>query len=204
MTVVKLGGSYAFLPELQQWLDAIEARAGRVVIVPGGGPFADTVRSAQPRMGFGESAAHEMALLAMTQYGIALTARSAALVLAASIAALHEALAQGRVPVWSPWPMLHNAPDISPSWEVTSDSLALWFAGLVGAPCVLLVKSRPPPADPTASELVASGLVDGAFAHFAAAYRGTVYVAGPGDAPRALQADEPPGRRIIRARASRA
>ena len=45
--VVKLGGSFAFSVHLRAWIEAIAACAGRVVIVPGGGPFADTVRAAQ-------------------------------------------------------------------------------------------------------------------------------------------------------------
>ncbi len=66
--VVRLGGSHAFSPLLRPWLAAIGAAAGRVVLVPGGGPFADTVRSAQAAMGFDDLAAHRMALLAMAQY----------------------------------------------------------------------------------------------------------------------------------------
>ena len=72
-TIVKLGGSHAFSPHLKNWLDAIAGCAGCAVVVPGGGPFADAVRMAQPRMGFDDRAAHEMAVLAMEQYGCALT-----------------------------------------------------------------------------------------------------------------------------------
>src|SRR5688572_11112389 len=67
-TVVKLGGSYALSPRLPAILAAIRASHVPVVVVPGGGPFADAVRAAQPRMGFGDRAAHRMALLAMAQF----------------------------------------------------------------------------------------------------------------------------------------
>jgi aspartokinase-like uncharacterized kinase len=70
--VVRLGGSHAFSPWLRPWLAAIRAAAGGVVVVPGGGPFADAVRLAQTAMGFDDLAAHRMALLAMAQYGLAL------------------------------------------------------------------------------------------------------------------------------------
>src|SRR5215510_16371000 len=69
VTVVKLGGSYAHAAELKPWLAAIAACAGHVVLVPGGGPFADAVREAQARMGFDDRVAHRMALTAMAQYG---------------------------------------------------------------------------------------------------------------------------------------
>ena len=72
LTIVKLGGSHALGPHLRGWLDAIAARAGSIVIVPGGGPFADAVRAAQGPMGFDDCAAHHMALMAMAQFGRAL------------------------------------------------------------------------------------------------------------------------------------
>src|SRR5438067_13111280 len=70
--VVKLGGSLAFLAILTDWIRALTSCAGRVVLVPGGGPFADAVRNAQRRMRFDDRAAHLMSLLATEQYGHAL------------------------------------------------------------------------------------------------------------------------------------
>src|SRR5262249_8927644 len=65
--VVKLGGSVIRSPELSSWLDAIAASRGPIVVVPGGGALADEVRASQARLGFGDPAAHRMALLAMDQ-----------------------------------------------------------------------------------------------------------------------------------------
>ena len=101
LTVVKLGGSHAFSAHLKSWIDAITAGAGRVVLAPGGGPFADAVRTAQPQMGFDDGAAHQMALLAMDQYGCALANLGAGLTVAASAAAIRRVLLAGGVPVWS-------------------------------------------------------------------------------------------------------
>ena len=70
--IVKLGGSLAFSEVLIDWLRALASCAGHVVIVPGGGPFADAVRVTQHRMGFDDRTAHHIALLAMEQYGRAL------------------------------------------------------------------------------------------------------------------------------------
>ena len=67
LAIVKLGGSHSSGPHIRDWLAAIVAEAGGIVIVPGGGPFADAVRSAQPRMGFDDRAGDAMALLAMEQ-----------------------------------------------------------------------------------------------------------------------------------------
>ena len=99
-TIVKLGGSHAFSPHLKNWLDAIAGCTGCAVVVPGGGPFADAVRMTQPRMGFDDRAAHEMAVLAMEQYGCALTNLGAHLRRVASATAIRSVLRAGGVPVW--------------------------------------------------------------------------------------------------------
>ncbi len=194
LSVVKLGGSYAASPHLPAWLRAIEAAAGSVVLVPGGGPFADAVRAAQPAMGFDDAAAHDMALLAMAQYGRALTALGSGLVMADSVQAMHAAIAARRVPVWSPAPMLRDA-DIPASWSVTSDSLALHLARILDAGRVVLVKSRVAPADADPVTLVRVGLVDEAFPAFRAAYAGGVQIVGPADmAVLAFAGGAPAGR----------
>jgi 5-(aminomethyl)-3-furanmethanol phosphate kinase len=179
-TVVKVGGSYAFSSALKSWIDAVAACAGRVVVVPGGGPFAETVRVAQPKMGFDDRAAHEMALLAMEQYGCALASLGAGWRLAASAAAIQDVLREGGVPVWSPTAMLREANDVPWSWDVTSDSLAAWLAGRIGAKRVLLIKQlEPPPGRLRAADLVADGIIDPAFPRFLNASGAQAFIAGP-------------------------
>ena len=159
-TVLKLGGSYAFSPFLKNWIDAVKDCAGCVVLVPGGGPFADAVRAAQPRMGFDDRTAHEMAVLAMDQYGCALAHLGVPLRRAASAAAIRDVLRAGGVPVWSPAQMIRGEKDIPWCWDVTSDSLAAWLAGRLGAKRVLLVKHADVPTGPLrATDLVDPGQV---------------------------------------------
>ncbi len=173
LSVVKLGGSFATSPLLRRWLEAIAGAPG-VVLVAGGGPFADAVRAAQPVMGFDDGAAHRMALLAMNQFALALAALAPRLLPADDVPAIEAALAGGRVPVWCPWPMLRGEPGIAESWDVTSDSLALWLAARLAAARLVLVKHR-------VAALAAPGLVDAAFARFRAAFAGEVVLAGPED-----------------------
>jgi 5-(aminomethyl)-3-furanmethanol phosphate kinase len=181
LTVVKLGGSHALSPLLRVWLGAIGRAAGRVAVVPGGGPFADAVRMAQPAMGFDDETAHDMALMGMAQYARALTGLAGGFVYADTLEAVRNALARSEIPMWSPWPMLRAHPDIPRSWEVTSDSLAVWLGAALSARHVVLIKHRPPPTDRSPSAMVQDGLVDAAFARFAARFEGTVLVAGPDD-----------------------
>jgi len=189
LTVVKLGGSYAFSSDLPSWLEAIASSAGEIVLVPGGGPFADAVRAAQPRMGFDDDAAHHMALLGMAQYGRALAALDRRFIPAASIAAIHRALRAGNVPVWSPTEMVLSSSEIPRSWEVTSDGLAAWLAGRIGAQRVLLIKHVDPPPEPIRIEdLVARGIVDRSFASFLRPSAIEAAIAGPAQRPSATVA----------------
>ncbi len=181
MTVVKLGGSHAFAAHLQDWLAALADCGGRVVLVPGGGPFADAVRIAQLRMGFDARAAHHMALLAMEQYGCSLASFGPPFVPAATEAAMRRLLAGRKVPVWMASRMALAA-DLPASWDVTSDSLAAWLAGRIGAKRVLLIKAAEAATLPmSAQELIADGVVDPAFAGFLAASGVQASVTGPAD-----------------------
>jgi aspartokinase-like uncharacterized kinase len=187
--VVKLGGSFAFSEHLRGWIEALAACAGRVVIVPGGGPFADVVRSTQPRMGFDDVAAHHMALLAMEQYGRALVSLNSLLSLADSADAIHRDLAVGRVPVWMPARMVLGATDIARSWDSTSDSLAAWLVGRIGAHRLFLVKHGEFRSGRGRFEdLAAMGVVDKSFARHVRMSAGAAFILGPSEHDAAIVA----------------
>jgi 5-(aminomethyl)-3-furanmethanol phosphate kinase len=115
------------------------ARAARrhwLVVVPGGGSFADEVRRADRRFRLGDSAAHWMAILAMDQYGHLLTE----LAPLATVVRSRRELAPGRLNVLAPSAWLRRADPLPHSWDVTSDSIAAWFAGALGIRRLLLVK----------------------------------------------------------------
>jgi 5-(aminomethyl)-3-furanmethanol phosphate kinase len=199
ITVVKLGGSHAGSAHLNSWLDALAACGGRVVIVPGGGAFADAVRAQQASMGFDDAAAHHMALRAMEQFGLALASRRPNFCIAASAMAIARALRKGDVPVWAPAVMALRAKDIPASWDVTSDSLAAWLAGRIGAKWLLLVKHCATAAPVSAHDLMARGVVDPAFPDFFAASGAQGFVAAPeayAAAGEAIRTGGAPGARI--------
>lgn len=166
--IVKLGGSLMEAPELRVWLAAI-ARPGPAarLVVPGGGPFADTVRRVQYRLGLDDLAAHRMAILAMQQYALLLRSLEPGLALVESeeeVKNLRESRACG---VWLPWRMIGRDRTVEASWEVTSDSLALLLARRLDARRLIVVKSARAPAGASLDELAATGLVDAAFTRLA-------------------------------------
>jgi 5-(aminomethyl)-3-furanmethanol phosphate kinase len=187
--VVKLGGSFAFSKHLVDWIEALAACAGRVVIVPGGGPFADAIRSAQPRMAFDDRAAHHMAVLAMEQYGRALVSLNSVLSPADTADAMRRDLAAGRVPVWMPARMVLGASEIAQSWDTTSDSLAAWLVGRIDASRLILVKHGEFPSGPARFEdLAAAGIVDKSITRHVRMGTGTTFIFGAGDHGAAMVA----------------
>jgi aspartokinase-like uncharacterized kinase len=184
LAIVKLGGSHATGPHLKDWLTAIAAEAGSIAIVPGGGPFADAVRTAQVSMGFDDPAAHTMAMMAMAQFGCALQSLNPAFRLAASRSAILRALKDGKVPVWSPEPMARAA-ELPETWELTSDSLAAWLTRALGARCLLLVKhGRFETETIDAHDLVARGVVDPLFPRYLKESGARAWLASPTDSAR--------------------
>jgi aspartokinase-like uncharacterized kinase len=180
MWVIKLGGSLLGTPELKQWLELLARQSdGRVVIVPGGGVFADAVRNAQPAAGYADAAAHHMALLAMEQFGLAMKSLQPELVTAASELEIAERSWQHRAIVWLPSRMVLADDTIPANWDVTSDSLAAWLARKIGASRLVLVKHGEF-TDTTFSvdQLALEGMVDAAFAEFAAQLTCPVHIVG--------------------------
>jgi len=175
--VVKLGGSLHDSPELAGWLRMLAYAGGRIVVVPGGGPYADTVRAAQMRVGISDAAAHHMALLAMDQYALMLCDLQPNLVPAASTQEIAKAIAHGLTPIWLPSKMSLKAPDIPKNWSVTSDSLSAWLAHHLGAEALALVKYENPGIDDL-SILADGGWIDMAFTDYARIFGKPVNIIG--------------------------
>ena len=164
MWVVKIGGSLSHDPALRGWLTELaEVGGGRVVIVPGGGDFADKVRQYQAEWRFNDLAAHNMCLLAMTQYALMMQGLLPELVLASSEAKIRRALRDGRVAVWVPTSLMRDEPDPMSNWETTSDSLAAWLSTMLNAERLIVVKSCPIALGEPLESLASSGIVDRRF-----------------------------------------
>lgn len=186
LKVVKFGGSVAETPAFGPWISTLAGLldAG-IVIVPGGGRFADAVRRAQAEHSFSDETGNAMALLAMEQYGRMLCGVEPALVPAASAAEIAEAVSRRQIPVWMPSRMLEGRPDVPATWDVTSDSLAAWLADAVGADSLTLIKSALPKIDAPGgfdtAVLAAAGFVDPAFPGAVAGRSFRVAICGPAD-----------------------
>jgi 5-(aminomethyl)-3-furanmethanol phosphate kinase len=161
--VVKVGGGLLRTDGLeglrQACAEATEIAARRpVLVVPGGGPFADAVRAVDRRVGLADDVAHALALRAMDQLGVLL----APLLPAAEL--LAELVAPRALAVVQAASAFGDRPDVPKSWAVTSDSLAVLAAAAIGAEEAVLLKpvagvlARWPSDDEPLSALTAAEL----------------------------------------------
>jgi 5-(aminomethyl)-3-furanmethanol phosphate kinase len=137
--VVKVGGGLlraGGLDGLERACADVSAIAAErpVLVVPGGGPFADAVRALDAEVGLADDIAHALALSAMDQLGLLLTA----------LLPGAELLTELRVPrglaLLRAASAFAERSDIPQSWAVTSDSLAVLAAGAIGADEAVLLK----------------------------------------------------------------
>ncbi|MGB9837861.1 delta 1-pyrroline-5-carboxylate synthetase [Methanothermobacter sp.] len=148
--LVKIGGSL-FPGNAAELLKSLEGRG--VAVVCGGGGFADRVRHYDRILGFSESAAHDSAILCMDITGRLLADLSDSAVPVRTLGECREAVDSGLTPVILPSELLRFTDPAEHSWRVTSDSLSLLIAHMLGAKLLIatdvdgIYTERPPARD---------------------------------------------------------
>lgn len=125
--VVKLGGSLmedapAVVRLLSENFGLNKQDGFSILIVPGGGPFANEVRSASEKYEIGDDAAHWMAILAMEQYAYYILDKTDV----GSTDSM-DGIPAG-VTMLFPYRLLREKDKLPHSWDVTSDTIAAWIA----------------------------------------------------------------------------
>jgi 5-(aminomethyl)-3-furanmethanol phosphate kinase len=161
--VIKVGGGLLRDERLEglrrACAEATEMAARRpVLVVPGGGPFADAVRAVDERVGLDDATAHALAMRAMDQLGVLLRP----LLPAADL--LSDLVAPRALGLLQVAPAFMGRAGVPESWTVTSDSLAVLAAAAIGADEAVLLKpidgvlERWPSDDPPLPALTAEEL----------------------------------------------
>jgi aspartokinase-like uncharacterized kinase len=167
MIVIKIGGSLiGNARNLVRVLHEYALDEGeRILIVPGGGIFADTVRTASETYGISDEAAHWMAILAMDQYAHYLTdgtpaglitgiADPSSIRTGASVILVYDLLKRSDS---------GNGIGIAHTWNATSDTIAGWIASQLGATFIKatdvdgILRDGEQLSEITASELIKMG-----------------------------------------------
>jgi aspartokinase-like uncharacterized kinase len=123
--VVKMGGS--LMDVAGEVMHLLAVSPVPVLIVPGGGVFANDVRE----LGIDGTAAHWMAVAAMDQYGWFLSTFGIA---TDDTCLMPEEGAR----IFLPYKILREVDPLPHTWDVTSDAISAWIAGKLNCPLILL------------------------------------------------------------------
>jgi aspartokinase-like uncharacterized kinase len=93
-----------------------------VLIIPGGGEFANTVRTVDNKYHLSDAAAHWMAILSMEQYAYFIADNSKT-----KTTDNIEAIDPG-VSVLLPYRLIKETDELEHSWNITSDTIGAWVA----------------------------------------------------------------------------
>ena len=137
--VVKLGGS--LFPEkaigLCEALAALNKSDGksapRILILCGGGIFADKIREYDVDVHFSDDGNHAAAILCMDIIGTLLADKVEGLRTVNSIDEIESIADQGKIPVFIPSSHMELMDPLEHSWRVSSDSIALYLSNLIEA-----------------------------------------------------------------------
>jgi hypothetical protein len=143
--VLKIGGSLIKYPvELSRLCNLLADLSEELdlLLVPGGGIFADTVRDVYTRFKLPENIAHQMAVLAMDQYGILIQSLAQGTSqIVENIEDSKKCFEEHKIAVLQVSNIMKSESRLPKSWAVTSDSIAALMAQLIVAKRLLLVKS---------------------------------------------------------------
>lgn len=139
--VIKVGGSLAEMPEALTELCVEVSRIAKnhsILVIPGGGKFADAVRELDARFALPAVISHKMAILAMDQYGLLLSQLIPDGVACDLLQNGKRLSESGKAAVFLPSKLLFCEDPFEPSWDVTSDSIAAYLATKLDAKKLIL------------------------------------------------------------------
>jgi len=176
VTVVKLGGSLAL--HIGKIIPALQSAHRPLLIVPGGGVFADAVR--QSGAATDADVAHWMACASMDQFGWTLAAQG--------IGTTTRIARPRDTCVLLPYCALRRYDPLPHSWDITSDTIAAWVAGMIGGDLLVLKSVDGIEAEgkllARIAKPVATDVVDPCFLPYVLEHRIRAFILNGTDSPR--------------------
>ena len=139
-SVLKIGGSLLnYLEKLKIFCKTLSkiSETAKILIVPGGGIFANTVRDFQKKIKFSDDTAHWMAILTMDIYAFLLKDMIEG---SEIIYTLEETSSRDKPVILAPFNLMKEKDPLEHSWRITSDSITAYIAHKVEANLLVLVK----------------------------------------------------------------
>jgi len=116
----------------------------KIIIIPGGGSYANFIRKIDIVLNIGDNLAHWMAILAMDYNGIELNKKFSDIEKISDFEQLEKVLSEdnkNRIFIFGPFEYLYNNDPLPHSWEVTSDSITLYIASKLKLKECFLIKN---------------------------------------------------------------
>jgi aspartokinase-like uncharacterized kinase len=142
--IFKIGGTLLENPiylknTFTQFLRLIqENRIKTIILIPGGGSYANFIREIDIRLNIGDTLAHWMAIFAMNYNGYIIKQQYSSITLTEEIEELKTA--DRTISLFLPFNYLKKNDFLPHSWDVTSDSITLYIAHKLGLKECFLIK----------------------------------------------------------------
>ncbi|MBD3228506.1 MAG: hypothetical protein GF329_09985 [Candidatus Lokiarchaeota archaeon] len=142
--IIKIGGSLANKKEgftnLCHYLKKLYDDY-KFIIVPGGGVFADQVRSIDKEFNLDKSQSHFMAIFSESLFGYLIYTKLSNSKLVSKIDSLYDSEKYfDSIPILLPFKYFIDKDPLPHTWKVTSDSIAYYLGQILGIEKVILVK----------------------------------------------------------------
>lgn len=128
--VIKIGGSL-FPQHAKKLIEGLTSE--NVIIICGGGEFANQIREYDKLFGFSDTAAHESAIMCMDITGRLLSDICDNAEATYDLKTAKKILKKGKIPILLPSRLLHYVDPLEHSWNVTSDSISFYISQMIQA-----------------------------------------------------------------------
>jgi len=110
----------------------------KIIIIPGGGTYANFVRKIDEKISIGDELSHWMAIFAMNCNGIELSQKYNDIKYFDNLGELKKS--NGRIVIFLPYDFINQRDELLHSWDVTSDSITVYIAHQLGLKECFLIK----------------------------------------------------------------
>lgn len=112
-----------------------------IVLIPGGSVFSDLVNELQARLKFNDDIAHWMAIKAMEVYGSYISNMFSSIIMEVyDLSTINSFNDLTKIPLLMPYRLIKNMDELPHSWDVTSDSIAIYLAHKLGLHKAIMAK----------------------------------------------------------------